>query len=81
MNFRNTGFISLAAVLFVGCALPVKNHQHAVCHKGKTLYVDEAAVDAHIRHGDYGRACYGEKKKDHDDHDHDHDKRGRDDRD
>lgn len=29
-----------------------------VCHKGKkTIYVDEAAVDAHLGHGDYVGTC------------------------
>lgn len=56
--------LSLIATLVTGCSgLPPKPHKHAVCHKGKTIYVDESAVEAHIRHGDYGRACYGEKKE------------------
>ncbi|MBI4697946.1 MAG: hypothetical protein HY758_03290 [Nitrospirae bacterium] len=30
----------------------------AVCHKGnKTLYVDDAAVKAHLGHGDYMGMC------------------------
>ncbi len=30
----------------------------AVCHKGKkTIYVDESALDAHLRHGDYLGMC------------------------
>lgn len=86
MNFRNICALSLATLISAGCAVPVKDHKHAVCHKGKTIYVDESAVDAHIRHGDYGRACYGEREqgKGHEKHDHDkkdHDKKDRDDRD
>lgn len=57
--------VVLLAVVVSGCAgrgFPVKDSKHAVCHKGKTIYVDEAAVAAHVRHGDYGRACYGERK-------------------
>ena len=31
----------------------------AVCHKGKkTIYVDEAAVKAHLGHGDYIGPCH-----------------------
>lgn len=52
------------------CSLPVKESskqptedgKQPVCHKGKTIYVNEAAVAAHIKHGDYGRTCYGERK-------------------
>lgn len=56
--------LGMVAALNVGCgSFPAKDHKHAVCHKGKTIYVDEAAIDAHIRHGDYGRACYGEKQE------------------
>ena len=57
--------ILLLAVVVAGCTgngLLTKDSKRVVCHKGKTLYVDSAAFDAHIRHGDYGRACYGEKK-------------------
>ncbi len=80
-----TGYVvalSCVACFVTGCATHPMDHKHAVCHKGKTIYVDDAAVDAHVRHGDYARACYGEKyqdnekhergKKDHDrGHDHD----------
>ena len=58
--------VVLLACVLGGCAgsgFPVKDSKHAVCHKGKTIYVDEAAVAAHVRHGDYGRACYGERKE------------------
>ncbi|HQR51105.1 MAG TPA: hypothetical protein PKW44_05660 [Methylophilaceae bacterium] len=59
----------LVLAMLAGCASMTKSHSDRtdhkvpVCHKGKTLYVDKAAVDAHIKHGDYGRACYGEKKQ------------------
>jgi len=59
--------LMMALVLVAGCATHPKDHKVAVCHKGKTLYVDEAARDAHIRHGDYGRACYGDHRDDDDD--------------
>lgn len=62
MKISHSFLLLAIAGIAAGCALPVKDHKHAVCHKGKTIYVDEAAVDAHIRHGDYGRACYGEQK-------------------
>jgi len=28
-----------------------------ICHKGKTIYIDEAAVKAHLKHGDYMGTC------------------------
>ncbi len=47
-----------------GCAVvavgpgPEPGCKVAVCHKGKkTIYVDESAVDAHLRHGDYLGVC------------------------
>ncbi len=59
-----SAMLLLAAAICTGCSLPpVKEEKHAVCHKGKTIYVDEAAVAAHVRHGDYGRACYGDGKE------------------
>lgn len=72
--------VMFTALLATGCVTAPKDHKHAVCHKGKTIYVDDAAVDAHVRHGDYARPCYGEKRQEKDrhehgkkDHDHDHD--------
>jgi hypothetical protein len=29
----------------------------AICHKGTTIYIDEAAVKAHLKHGDYEGTC------------------------
>jgi hypothetical protein len=58
--------ILVLLVLVTGCAemhMPMGDSKRPVCHKGKTLYVDESAVAAHVRHGDYGRACYGERKE------------------
>lgn len=57
----------LALLLATACATPPKDHKVAVCHKGKTLYVDQSARDAHIKHGDYGHACYGGDRHDEDD--------------
>lgn len=36
---------------------PESKGKVAVCHKGKTIYVDEAAVKAHLGHGDYLGEC------------------------
>ncbi|MDH4231059.1 MAG: hypothetical protein OEW04_03400 [Nitrospirota bacterium] len=51
-------------MLFLGCAAvleeqpPQTGGKVAVCHKGeKTIYVDEAAVKAHLGHGDYLGTC------------------------
>lgn len=63
MKILKTMLLAAVVAACVGCSLPVKESKKAVCHKGKTIYVDEAAVAAHIRHGDYGRACYGESKE------------------
>lgn len=74
MNVLKTVCVLVSVAVLAGChGLPVKDHKQAVCHKGKTIYVDDSAVQAHIRHGDYGRACYGEKKE--------HDQKDRHDRD
>ncbi len=77
MTFSRNMAVCMLLALLAGCAgLPHhEDHKRAVCHKGKTLYVDENAVDAHIRHGDYGRACYGEKKKERDKREHGHEDR------
>jgi hypothetical protein len=46
-----------------GCAVvveekaPETSGKVAICHKGKTIYVDEAAVKAHLGHGDYMGTC------------------------
>lgn len=46
-----------------GCAAIIQESAHetsykaAICHKGKTIYVNEAAVNAHLRHGDYMGVC------------------------
>jgi len=36
---------------------PETSGKEAICHKGKTIYVDEAAVKAHLGHGDYMGTC------------------------
>jgi len=62
--------IKSALILFLliscfGCAVgmeeraPKAKSKVAVCHKGKkTIYVDEAAVKAHLGHGDYLGPCH-----------------------
>lgn len=62
MRVCHLAIFGFVITFFVACAVSPKDHKVAVCHKGKTLYVDEAAREAHIRHGDYGRACYGEHR-------------------
>ena len=43
--------------------------RYAVCHKGRnTLTLPEAAVDAHMRHGDYFGACGVDNRRRHDDY-------------
>jgi outer membrane biosynthesis protein TonB len=34
-----------------------QDHNVAVCHKGRTIHVNEHAVPAHVRHGDTEGAC------------------------
>lgn len=54
-------FISMISCF--GCAVvfeekaPETRSKVAICHKGKTIYVDEAAVKAHMGHGDYMGTC------------------------
>ena len=59
---------SLAMILCFGCAMAVGDNvvgdnvyettgKVAICHKGKTIYIDEAAVNAHLKHGDYIGTC------------------------
>lgn len=47
--------------LAAGCVVVAPEQQDGktpVCHKGKkTLYVGDAAVDAHLKHGDYVGVC------------------------
>lgn len=64
MNLFRTILISGAMIGCAGCAViavgpqPGTGGKVAVCHKGKkTIYVDEAAVDAHLGHGDYVGMC------------------------
>jgi len=59
--------IFITFISFAGCIAvveetapppPPKGGKVAICHKGKnTLYVAEAAVQAHLNHGDYLGEC------------------------
>ncbi len=61
--------MTILTLIFSGCAIvatvddpaPARSSSSgkvAVCHKGKkTIYVDEAAVKAHLKHGDYPGVC------------------------
>ncbi len=63
MSFLLKIAVSLAMILYCGCAAVIgenayqTNDKVAICHKGKTIYVDEAAVKAHLKHGDYMGNC------------------------
>jgi hypothetical protein len=60
MNFFLKAIISLAMISCVGCVVdkvPKSSDKVAICHKGKTIYVHEAAVKAHVKHGDYIGYC------------------------
>jgi hypothetical protein len=36
---------------------PAAKGKIAICHKGKTIHIDEVVVDAHLKHGDYIGYC------------------------
>ncbi len=68
MNRFIKGTILITMILCFGCAVVIEEKSQekqipetkgkvAVCHKGKTIYVDEAAVKAHLGHGDYLGEC------------------------
>lgn len=62
MNLLAKIIIFISMISFFGCAVieekaPGPSSKVAICHKGKTIYVDEAAVDAHLGHGDYMGTC------------------------
>jgi hypothetical protein len=59
---------SFAMILCFGCAMAVGDNvigdnvyqtedKVAICHKGKTIYIDQAAVKAHLKHGDSMGTC------------------------
>ncbi len=61
MNLIYKTIFAIATILFLGCAVikerPNGSNKVPICHKGKTIYVDESAVDAHLGHGDYIGVC------------------------
>ena len=60
MNSFIKKIICLVMILCFGCAVvtvPRSTSKVAICHKGKTIHVDEAAVKAHLKHGDYIGHC------------------------
>jgi hypothetical protein len=63
MNLLTKTIIFIAMISCFGCAVvveekaPETNNKVAICHKGKTIYVNEAAVKAHLGHGDYMGTC------------------------
>lgn len=64
MTLLKRTFILVSMILCFGCAVvlqesaPEAGGKVAICHKGKkTIYVDEAAANAHLGHGDYMGPC------------------------
>ena len=63
MKILKTAIIVFSMVACCGCVLikespPETGGKVAICHKGKkTIYVDEEAVGAHLKHGDYMGVC------------------------
>ena len=63
MNLFTKTIILISLVLCIGCATVVADKppkgpdKVAICHKGKTIYVSESAVKAHLKHGDYMGIC------------------------
>jgi hypothetical protein len=63
MNLLTKTIIFIAMISCFGCVTvieetgPETSGKVAICHKGKTIYVDEAAVKAHLGHGDYMGTC------------------------
>jgi hypothetical protein len=47
----------VASLALVGVASAHGGHKTTICHKGKTLSVDQHAVSAHLHHGDKTGAC------------------------
>lgn len=49
--------LALAACISVEVVNPPKEEKVFVCHKGKTLEIARAALEAHLKHGDTEGAC------------------------
>jgi len=64
MSLLEKALLIVSMISCIGCAVvmeeqaPQADGKVAVCHKGKkTIYVDDAAVKAHLGHGDYLGPC------------------------
>jgi hypothetical protein len=64
MKFWKTAVVFISIIFFLGCAgtyegnAPKSKGKAVLCHKGKkTISVGEAAVKAHLGHGDYLGVC------------------------
>ncbi len=63
MKILKMATIIISMMSCCGCVLikevsPEPRGKVAICHKDKkTIYVDEAAVGAHLKHGDYVGVC------------------------
>ena len=64
MSLLEKALLVVSMISLFGCAVvmeeqaPPAGGKVAVCHKGKkTIYVDDAAVKAHLGHGDYLGPC------------------------
>ncbi len=49
--------MSVSALTLFASVAPRKAEKITICHKGKTIKVDESAVAAHLAHGDTLGAC------------------------
>ncbi len=60
MNLFMKTIVSLIMISCLGCVIdrvPKSSDKVAICHKGKTIHVDDSAVKAHLKHGDYIGYC------------------------
>lgn len=56
-KFLVISLIVLASLGLTSLAAASGGHKVNVCHKGKTLSVDQHALKAHLKHGDKAGAC------------------------
>lgn len=60
MNLFMKTIVALIMISCLGCVIdrvPKSSDKVAICHKGKTIHVDDSAVKAHLKHGDYRGYC------------------------
>jgi hypothetical protein len=63
MIFFVKAIIFISIISCIGYATVVEDRppkgidKVAICHKGKTIYINKSAVKAHLRHGDYMGIC------------------------